>query len=76
MCEDELGLVCEVKGDERAGRDAVLQKVLSVSACLRVRFRPCIASRPRPDGFFVVLSLVYLCFEPVPEAGAVVFAYE
>jgi hypothetical protein len=54
MCEDELGLVGEVEGDELAGLDAMLDEVLSVPTRLRVRLLPRIAARPRPNALLVV----------------------
>jgi hypothetical protein len=72
--EDELGLVGEAEGNERARRDAILEKVLGIAAGVGVRLSPGIASDARPDGLFCRGQPSHLCLEPVPETAAVVCA--
>jgi len=72
--EDELGLIGEAEGDERARRNAILEEVLAVAAGVGVRLSPGVASDARPDGLFVRGQPLHLRLERVPKTPAILCA--
>lgn len=70
MCEEELGPVHHVHGEQFARLDAILMQILPIPAGVGVGFSPGVAAIARPDGFFLCGETTDLGFELVPETLA------